>query len=170
MGGQFGQGVGFPSSAMGGQFGQDVGFPSSAMGGQFGQGVGFPSSAMGGKFGQGVGFPSGPGGFGYPQSPYAPQFLPGQQPPFVNPNYFGSGSYGQPRSRHSSRHSSRHRSKSRRRRRTSSSSSSDDEPHNRRSPFGGRSNPYANVHPFPNIIPGSPLGDSPVIPPRQPVW
>lgn len=121
---------------------------------------------MGGQFGQGFGFPATPGGgFGYPQPPFGGQLSPGQQPPYGNQNYFGSGGYGRPRSRHSSRRRSHSR-----RRQTSSSSSDDDNRYNRGPPFGGPGNPYANVQPFPNMPPVSPRGGSPLIPPRRPAW
>ncbi len=157
---------------------------------------------MGGQFGQGFGFPAAPGGFGYQQPPFAPQFPLGQQPPFGSQfpagqqppfgsqfpagqqtpfgsqfpvgqqppfgslNYFGSGSYGRPRSRRSSRRSSRRGSKSRRHR-SSSSSSSSDRNQNRGPPFAGPGNLYGNLQPFSNMPPLSPRGGSPIIPPRR---
>jgi len=154
----------FPQQGFG-QFSSGGRFPNAGVpmqGGVFQGGApflpppGFSSPPIGGQFGQGFGFPPAPGGFGYQQFPYGPQFPPGQ-PPYGNPNYFGSGSYGRPRSRHSSRR----RSKTRRHRSSSSSSSSSDEHPNRGSPFGGRGNPYANIQPFSNMPPIPPRGGSP---------
>jgi hypothetical protein len=126
---------------------------------------GFPSGPIGSPFGQGFGFPAGSGGFGYQPQPFGSPFFPGQQPPFANQNYFGSGSYGQPRSRHSSRRSSKSR-----RRRTSSSSTSSDENSGRGSPFFNPGNPYVNLQPFPNMPPVPPRVASPLIPPQRPIW
>jgi hypothetical protein len=164
-GGQFGpvNGVVFPPRSFS---------PGPMNGGQFGPGFGAPVIPGGGYGNQPMPFPSGP-----------------QQPPFVEPNHFGSGTYEGPRSRRSSRH----RSGSRRRRRSRSpSSSSDDERRGRGSPYAGpgipynnaslyqnvpllppRSGspvlPYNNFTPFPNVVPMSPRAGSPVIP-QRPIW
>ncbi|CAF1350227.1 unnamed protein product [Rotaria sordida] len=139
---------------------------------------GFPAQAIGAQFGQGFTFPQVPSGFGYQPSSFMPQAQPSpygapfpqEQPspygaPFPqeqfsygNPNYFGSGSYGRPRSRHSSH---RRRSRPRHRRSSSSSSSSSDEHRRRGSPFGHPGNYYGNI---------PPRGGSPSIPPRPPGW
>jgi hypothetical protein len=118
---------------------------------------------MGGQFGAGFGAPLVPGnGFMNQQNP----FPSGQyEPAFVEPNHFGSGAYGRPRSRRSSRH----RSKSRRRR-GSASSSSDDERYPQGSPYAGAGVPYQNVQPFQNPPLFAPRVVSPVIPPQTPVW
>jgi len=119
---------------------------------------------MGGQFGAGFGAPLAPGnGFMNQQMPLpAGQFEPG----FVDPNYFGSGAYGRPRSRRSSRR----RSKSRRRR-GSGSSSSADERYPQGSPYTGAGVPYQNSQPFQNMPPlFAPRPGSPVIPPQTPVW
>lgn len=112
-----------------------------------------------GPFGPSFGTPLMPGnGFMNQPTPFP---VGPQQPPFVEPNHFGSGAFGRPRSRH--------RSKSRRRH-SRSSSSSDDEYRGRGSPFAGPGVPYENLQPFPNMVPLSPRAGSPVIPPRVPLW
>jgi hypothetical protein len=94
--------------------------------------------------------PSGKG-FGY-----QPQlFLPGQQPPFMNQNYFRSDSYSRPRSR---------------RRRTSSSSTSREANSRRGSPLVTPRNPYVNHKSFPSMPPVPPRVASPLILPQRPVW
>jgi hypothetical protein len=111
-------------------------FSPGPMGGQFGAGFGAPLIPGSGFGNQSVPFPSGP-----------------QQPPFSDPNQFGSGAYGRPRSRH--------RSQSRRRR-SRSSSSSDDERYHGGSPFAGPGIPYNNPQPYENVPPrpGSPFAGS----------
>jgi hypothetical protein len=124
----------------------------------------FSPGPMGGQFGPGFGVPLAPGnGFVNQQIPFP--FGQQQQPPWIDPNYFGSGVYDRPRSRHSSRH----RSKSRHRR-GSSSSSSDDERHRRGSPFAGPGIQYQNLQPFQNIPPLPPRAGSPNLPFQRPVW
>ncbi|CAF3374935.1 unnamed protein product [Rotaria sp. Silwood2] len=127
--------------------------------------AGFTSPPVINPFGSGFNGPMMPnGGFVNPQVP----FPYGQQPPFVDPNHFGSGAYNRSRSRHSSRH----RSKSRGRRGSRSPSTSDNERHHhgRGSPFAGPGMPYVNLEPYPNVPPLSPRAGSPVIPPRRPGW
>ena len=118
---------------------------------------------MNGQFGPGFDGPIAPGNPFMNQPIQFPSGI--QQPPFVEPNQFGSGTFGRPRSRPGSRH----RSKSRRRR-SRSSSSSDDERNPRGSPFAGPGIPYQNMQQFPNFVPLSPRAGSPVIPPRVPLW
>jgi len=173
-GGFFGGNAGFPGAnpfAGGAQFPSGGGFPGAGFPGtgfppQGFPVTGFPPSSPGAFPQGGFGFPQGAGGFGGLQPPYAPFSQGPVPPPFGNENYFGSGNYGRPRSRHSSRHRSGSR---RRHRRSSSSSSGDDRPEH--GVFGGRVPPqYNNFQPFPNVAPLSPRGGSPVIPPRRPVW
>jgi hypothetical protein len=64
-------------------------FSPGPMNGPFVPGFGVPIAPVNGFMNQPIPFPSGP-----------------QQPPFFEPNQFGSGSYGRPRSRHGSRHRS----------------------------------------------------------------
>jgi hypothetical protein len=123
----------------------------------------FSPGPMNGQFGPNFGGPLIPPGNGYmnQQIPYP---LGPQQMEFVEPNHFGSGAFGRPRSRH--RSTSRHR----RRRHSRSSSPSDDELNPRGSPFAGPEISYQNLPPFQNVPPLFPQRGSPVIPPRRPLW
>jgi len=123
----------------------------------------FSPGPMNGPFVPGYGVPVAPGN-GFMNQPIPFPSAP-QQPPYFEPNQFGSGTFGRSRSRHGSRHRSKSRG-----RRSRSPSSSEDEYDPRGFPFTGPGVPYQNLQPFQNMPPRSPRAGSPVIPPRVPLW